>query len=45
MGDYTYHLFHYIFAAGCRSHNVHFFTKFLGFVATVDWRICVIKLV
>jgi hypothetical protein len=43
MGDYNYHLAHYMFAAGCRSDNMDHFTNLIGFVATIDWRICVIK--
>jgi hypothetical protein len=37
MEDYIYHLAHYLFAAGCRSENVHQFTKFIGIVASFDW--------
>jgi hypothetical protein len=37
------YLVHYMFAAGCRSENMGPFTKFIGFVAAMDWLICVIK--
>jgi len=36
MVDYIYHLAHYMFAAGCRSENVHQFAKFIGIVANMD---------
>jgi hypothetical protein len=36
MGDYIYHLAHYMFAAGCRSENVDQFAKFIGIVASMD---------
>ena len=36
MGDYIYHLAHYMLAAECRSNNVDQFTKFIGIVASID---------
>jgi hypothetical protein len=36
MGNYTHHIAHYTFAAGCRTDNVDQFTKFIGIVATTD---------
>jgi hypothetical protein len=37
VGDYIYYLAHYMFAAGCLSNNMDYFTKFIGFVATIAW--------
>jgi hypothetical protein len=37
MGDYIYYLTHYMFPAGCLSNNMDYFTKFIGFVATIAW--------
>jgi hypothetical protein len=39
MGDYNYHLAHYMLAAGCRSDNVGHFTKSTGIVATMVWNV------
>jgi hypothetical protein len=36
MGDYSYHLAHYMFAVGYRSNNVDQFIGFIGIVATTD---------
>jgi hypothetical protein len=38
MGDYMFPLAHYMFAARCRIDNVDRFTKFIGIVATMDWK-------
>jgi transposase-like protein len=37
VGDYIYHLAHYVFAALCRHENVDDFTKFIALVANTDW--------
>jgi hypothetical protein len=37
MGDYVYHLVHYMFAEGCRTDNVDHFTTFIAIVASMDW--------
>ena len=37
VGDYVYHLAHYMLVAGFRSDNVDQFFKFIGIVATMDW--------
>jgi hypothetical protein len=29
-GSYIYHLAHYMFVEGCRSHKVHLFIMFIG---------------
>ena len=35
---YMYHLAQYMYPAGCRFDSVDQFTKFIGIVATMDWR-------
>jgi hypothetical protein len=37
VGDYIYHLAHYMFAARCRHENEDDFTKFIDLVANTDW--------
>ena len=37
LGDYIYHLPHYMFAAVCRSEDADQITEFIGIVATTDW--------
>jgi hypothetical protein len=36
-GGYIYHLANYIFAAGCRSHNVEQFIKFIGIIQIKEY--------
>jgi hypothetical protein len=44
MGDYIYHLAHYMLVAQFRSDNVDQFLKSNGIVATVDWIAIVVML-
>jgi hypothetical protein len=37
VGDYIYHLAHYMLAARCRHENEDDFTKFIDLVASTDW--------
>ena len=41
VDDYIYHLVHYMFAAECRSENEDQFAKFIGIVASMDWRVSI----